>query len=54
MEGEGDPSASVSSRSGDMMQEWSKFESNIETEIESSKVHGVSYDQDARMMERKL
>jgi hypothetical protein len=39
MEGEGDPSASVSSPSGDMMQERSKFESNIETEIESSKVH---------------
>ncbi len=39
MGGEGDPSASVSSRSGDMMQERSKFESNIETEIESSKVH---------------
>jgi hypothetical protein len=38
MEGEGDPSASVSSRSGDMMQERSKFESNIETEIESSKI----------------
>jgi hypothetical protein len=54
MEGEDDSSASVSSRGGDMMQERASLKAISRLKLNLPKSIGVSYDQDARMMERKL